>query len=206
MRFTSAIATLFVATASSVYAIPTKLGSTDREASLLLSKRSVPDFTATGGNCGAFATAVESNTDDNSGLLKGKGSDSCKATKGTCSRLACKNTSAVYLCAAEDQDAEFTCSSIGDLSERTGECLNLSLTSLFGTADPLSSQFFDSDGHNVVVAFGDCSDSTDTKPSSYATPGPNGDPQVTCDLDPSTNLQCTGGQPGETGAAGPFGS
>ncbi len=112
-----------------------------------------------------------------------------------CQRLACADTSALYLC---NDNATPVAPSCNYLAQSVSDIYY----SCKGDALGLSGQEYDSDGYNVVTAYRNCYDSEQVRPDQYAGPGPNGNAGKTC-----TNCiitECTDAQnqagAGNTGA------
>lgn len=99
----------------------------------------------------------------------------------------------MYLCNDQDVDITVDLKSVANYgSEVDSYCA--SIPSSDGDLDGnYSGQLFVSDdgGYNVVVAFCDNNEPTDTLPSSYSAPGPNGSPLLTCGI-PGTSFCALG--------------
>ncbi|KAF2094622.1 hypothetical protein NA57DRAFT_80420 [Rhizodiscina lignyota] len=143
-----------------------------------------------GGFCGVFATADGDDTQTNLDRI-GNNGETCTATKGTCSRIGCLNTSAIYICASQNSDFSQSCASVVQTIGETiqGTC---SASSAVQNGGPLSGQLFLQDGTNFVIGFGNCNDPASTPPSSYAQPGPNGAPATNCKMSATDSVDGNG--------------
>ncbi|KAK0652516.1 hypothetical protein B0T16DRAFT_454878 [Cercophora newfieldiana] len=118
-------------------------------------------------HCGIFDTA---NTYDADGILQwldDKGGD-CVTEAKTCTRHACYDTSAVYVCNDNNYAISQKCADVADFGRAIiGNCCNTRSTS--------GQHFSDSQGFNIVVGYGNCNhgESAD-RPGLTSSGGPNG--------------------------------
>ena len=97
------------------------------------------------GYCGVFATADATNAAQNRGYLASVGG-SCMVDANSCIRMACLNTSGLYLCNGNDYQIAPSCSYLATYSLDIEESCQQQQYS-----QSLSGQEFDTDNYNVVV-------------------------------------------------------
>jgi hypothetical protein len=124
----------------------------------------------TGLSCGVWSTADISDTIENNDNFKSKGG-TVVVSANSCARIGCYNTSGAYVC--NDQGVEITI----DMSEIT-EVMDGLISTCYTGGDTygISGQMFmdTNGGYNLDIGFCDNDQSTDTPPSAYTPPGPNG--------------------------------
>lgn len=144
-----------------------------------------------GGSCGHFASGSTDDWNNNgalAGYLRGKynvlrrpyrryvliymssglgGSCSVGAGRNVCARLACADTTAAYLCNDNGFPIAPSCQYLYSYT------WDIWKSCAFNGG--FSGQEYDTDGYNVVLAYGNCNDPSNVRPDQYVAPGPNGD-------------------------------
>ena len=129
--------------------------------------------------CGNYATASYSTIGSGAGgLIKDLallgGTCAVPAGQHSCSRISCRDTSAIYLCNDNENEIAPSCNDLSKYASAISNACSGSSSSAFS-----GQQFNDDDVYNVVVAYGNCNDYPNVAPSDYNSPGPNGSPAKT---------------------------
>jgi len=94
----------------------------------------------------------------------------CNVPKGQCRRLACLNTSAIYLCAGDQGDVSRTCREVSNIASAIrGSCCGARTVQTSGSS-------VRDGGWSVWAGYGNCNEPDDKPPTDYPYPGgsPNG--------------------------------